>query len=123
MLGSGKTTLTQGLAWGAGVDGYAHSPTFVLVNQYEGRIPVYHADLYRVEGGNLEAHDLGFEEMLDEGVCVVEWPENAPLVFQESHLSITISFGDDPDDRAIKVQAHGERYHRLMEDLWKAVVK
>ena len=68
--GQGKTTLTQGLAWGAGVTGYAHSPTFVLVHEYQGRIPVYHVDLFRMDGGDLEIDVLAFGEMLEEwGVC------------------------------------------------------
>ena len=64
-LGAGKTTLAQGLAWGAGVTGYAHSPTFVMVHEYAGRITLYHVDLYRLSEGDIEAHDLGIDEMLD----------------------------------------------------------
>lgn len=116
-LGAGKTTLTQGFAWGAGAKGYAHSPTFVIVNEYAGRFPIYHVDLYRVEGGNLEAHDLGFEEMLEKGTCVVEWPEMAEEIFPGEHLSIQLDFGDKSEDRKLKVRAHGARYERLLEDL------
>ena len=115
-LGAGKTTLTQGLAWGAGADGYAHSPTFVLVNEYRGRVNVHHVDLYRV-GGLLEAHDLGFEEMLDDGVVVVEWPENAEDVFPDARLTITLAFDDDPDARRIEVAGSGERYEALVRSL------
>jgi tRNA threonylcarbamoyladenosine biosynthesis protein TsaE len=79
-LGAGKTTLTQGIAWGAGVTEYAHSPTFVLVHEYAGRIPIYHLDLYRFEGASAvddlaEVEDLGIDEMLETGACVVEWAE------------------------------------------------
>ena len=116
-LGAGKTTLTQGLAWGAGAMGYAHSPTCVSVKEYAGRFPIYHVDLYRVEGGNLEAHDLGFEEMLEKGACVVEWPEMAEDIFPGEHLSIHIDFGEGTEDRKLQVQAHGARYERLVEDL------
>ena len=95
-LGAGKTTLTQGVAWGAGVTGYAHSPTFVLVHEYQGRIPVYHVDLFRMDGGDLEIDDLAFSEMLEEGACVVEWPEQAYAVFPDEHLAVGIAFGDAP---------------------------
>ena len=116
-LGAGKTTLTQGLAWGAGVDGYAHSPTFVLVHEYQGRIPVYHVDLYRIDGGDLEIDDLAFDEMLEAGVCVVEWSEKAQAVFPDEHLAVTLSLGDEPDDRVLTLDAHGERYARLISEL------
>ncbi len=118
-LGAGKTTLTQGFAWGTGADGYAHSPTFVLVNEYRGRVTVHHVDLYRIDG-DLEAHDLGFEEMLDSGVVVVEWPERAGAVFPGEHLSVTLTFGEAPDDRDIELGAHGERYAALIHALQPA---
>lgn len=113
-LGAGKTTFTQGVAWGAGVEGYAHSPTFVLVNEYEGRVPVYHVDLYRIDGG-IEAHDLAFGEMLESGVCVVEWAERAQAVFPEEHLAVTFSFGGEADCRSIRLEAFGHRYERLID--------
>ncbi len=74
-LGSGKTCFTQGLAWGLGVQEYAHSPTFVLVNEYQGRHALYHLDLYRVESQE-EAMDLGLQEYLTAGgVCAIEWAD------------------------------------------------
>ena len=112
-LGAGKTTLTQGVAWGAGATGYAHSPTFVLAHEYQGRIPIHHVDLFRVDGGDLEADDLGFGEMLEDGACVVEWPEKAEAVFPDEHLAVTISFGEAPDSRALTLEPRGERYARL----------
>ncbi len=116
VLGAGKTTFTQGLAWGAGATGYAHSPTFVLVNEYRGRVNVHHVDLYRIDG-DLEAHDLGFEEMLEDGVVVVEWPERAESVFPGEHLSVTLAFGDSADHRVIEIVAIGERYEALIIEL------
>ncbi|MEX2430430.1 MAG: tRNA (adenosine(37)-N6)-threonylcarbamoyltransferase complex ATPase subunit type 1 TsaE [Dehalococcoidia bacterium] len=118
-LGAGKTTLTQGLAWGAGVQDYAHSPTFVLVHEYAGRVPVYHMDLYRIEGG-LEAQDLGIEEMLQDGVCVVEWPEKAEHVFPSGHLAVYIAFGETPEQRRIVLETHGQHYDILIERLQAA---
>lgn len=87
-LGTGKTTLTQGLAVGLGVEGYTKSPSFVLVHEYEGRVPLYHADLFRIEGG-MEAWELGLEEYLrGPGVLVVEWADRALPVFPPDALKV-----------------------------------
>ena len=76
-LGSGKTCFTQGVLWGLGVDDFARSPTFVLVTEYQGCLPLYHVDLYRIDGEH-EVDDLGLDEYLfGDGVCVVEWAERA----------------------------------------------
>ena len=116
-LGAGKTTLAQGIAWGAGVTGYAHSPTFVLVHEYAGRIPLYHVDLYRIEEGDLEAHDLGIEDMLADGACMVEWSEKAPAVFTADPLHVAIAFGEGPDDRRITLTAPSPRYAAALSGL------
>lgn len=74
-LGAGKTTLIQGLAAGLGVRDYVTSPTFIIINEYAGRLPLYHIDLYRLDEG-LEVADLGIEEYFKRGgVCVIEWAE------------------------------------------------
>lgn len=125
-LGAGKTTLTQGIAWGAGVTGYAHSPTFVLVNEYAGRFPVYHLDLYRFDGGDAvddlgEVEELAIDEMLEQGACVVEWGERAASVFPEDHLSILITPGEADEDRAIELVPHGSRYEEIVREIeWAA---
>ena len=115
-LGAGKTTLTQGIAWGAGVTGYAHSPTFVIVNEYQGRIAVYHLDLYRIEG-TLEATDLAIDEMLEQGACVVEWAERAPDAFPTDHLAISLDAGPDEDARVITLTPRGARYDAVLASL------
>src|SRR5262245_42261500 len=77
-LGAGKTVFAKGIAAGLDIDpAEASSPTFTLVNQHEGRIRMYHLDLYRIEGGAEEVYDLGLEEMLSdaESIIVIEWPE------------------------------------------------
>ena len=72
-LGAGKTTLTQGIARGLGITRTVSSPTFTILKIYQGRLPLYHFDAYRLEGTHQE---LGFEEMIDgEGLTVIEWPE------------------------------------------------
>lgn len=121
-MGAGKTTLTQGIAWGAGVTGYAHSPTFVLVNEYRGRLPLYHLDLYRFAGDDAvqslgEVEDLAIDEMLEEGACVVEWAERAAPVFAGDHLEIALAEGAADDERLLVLTAHGERPVRLLSDL------
>jgi len=74
-LGAGKTALTQGIGAGLGVRGAINSPTFTLLKEYEGRLPLYHFDLYRIEDPE-ELFELGFEDYFGgEGVCVVEWAD------------------------------------------------
>jgi tRNA threonylcarbamoyladenosine biosynthesis protein TsaE len=74
-LGAGKTTLIQGIAAGLGVKDYVTSPTFIIINEYDGRLPLYHIDLYRLNEG-LEVADLGIEEYFRRGgVTVIEWAE------------------------------------------------
>ena len=121
-LGAGKTTLTQGIAWGAGVTEYAHSPTFVLVHEYHGRIPVYHLDLYRFEGIETiddlgEVEDLAIDEMLEDGACVVEWAARAIEVFPGEHLTIVLEEGPSPDERAIALTPHGSRCEAIVAQL------
>jgi tRNA threonylcarbamoyladenosine biosynthesis protein TsaE len=80
-LGAGKTTFTQGIAEGLGVDDkdYVRSPTFTLINQYQGRHPIYHIDLYRIDS-YAEIINLGFEELLNgEAVLIIEWAEKLEL--------------------------------------------
>ena len=73
-LGAGKTCLTQGIAWGLNVDGYARSPSFVVVNEYQGRLLIYHIDLYRLDN-TAEIADIGLDDYLyGQGLCVVNGP-------------------------------------------------
>jgi tRNA threonylcarbamoyladenosine biosynthesis protein TsaE len=113
-LGAGKTTLTQGIAWGMGVLEHARSPTFVLVTEYAGRMPLYHADLYRVDS-LAEAWDLGLDEyFLGEGVSVVEWADRALSDFPEDHLWVRLERLDE-DSRRLRLVARGARYEALVE--------
>lgn len=119
-LGTGKTTLTQGIAQGLGVTQPVRSPTFVLVAQYRGRLPMFHADLYRVNHP-LEALELGLDE--DErgaGVCVVEWAERAPQAFPDEHLEVRLT-AEGEDVRVITCLAHGARYQALLQDARRAL--
>ncbi len=87
-LGAGKTLLTKGLAKGLGVPDwyYLNSPTFTLINEYRGRLPLYHLDLYRL-GDADELFELGFNDYLaDPGVLVIEWPEKAEDLLPSRNL-------------------------------------
>jgi tRNA threonylcarbamoyladenosine biosynthesis protein TsaE len=96
-LGAGKTCFLQGLARGLGVTGSVTSPTFVLVNQYRGRLPVYHLDAYRT-GSLSELMDLGLEEMLHgDGVTVIEWADKLlPLLPARTIRVHLTGLGDEP---------------------------
>ncbi len=119
-LGAGKTCMTQGIAWGLGVNEHARSPTFVLVSEYEGRHTLFHADLYRVDDP-LEAEDLGLDETYGNGgVCVVEWAEKADSIFPDDHLRVVFSVAG-PDKRIVDLSAGGDKHKALLVKL-KGVV-
>ena len=91
-LGAGKTCLTQGIALGLGVTGHVRSPTFVLVTRYQGRLTLHHMDFYRI-GDPSEAWDLGLDEYLSgDGVCVIEWADQAAEVFPEEAMWINLDY-------------------------------
>ena len=97
-LGAGKTCLTQGIARGLDVDGYARSPTFVLMTRYQGRLILHHADLYRIDHP-AEAWDLGFEDIVSAGedVLIVEWADRADELFPDDALWIDLDYAVDED--------------------------
>lgn len=90
-LGSGKTTMIKGIAAGLGVTETVRSPSFVIVTEYRGRVPVYHIDLYRLEG--LSALDgVGLEDYLGgDGVCLVEWAERAEGSIPKSAICVRLA--------------------------------
>ena len=102
-LGAGKTCFLQGLVRALGVTETATSPTFVLINQYRGRLPVYHVDAYRTESLT-EILDLGLEELFDgEGVTVVEWADKLLLLLPSRAIVVRISgLGDEPREIVIE---------------------
>ena len=115
-LGSGKTCLTQGIAWGLGVKEYAFSPSFVIMREYHGRLTLYHLDFYRLDRIE-EIADLGLDEYLyGKGVCVVEWAENGMAVLPEEHLLINLSYISDTE-RSINFEPKGNRYINLLKSL------
>jgi len=115
-LGSGKTCLTQGIAWGLGVEEYAFSPSFVLVREYHGRLPLYHIDLYRLDQLE-EILALMLEEYLyGEGLCVIEWAEKGIDVMPKEHLLIKLAYVS-PTERSLDLEPAGEHYEQLVESL------
>ena len=115
-LGSGKTCLTQGIAWGLGVKEYAFSPSFVIVREYHGKLPLYHIDLYRLDRIE-EIIDLVLEEYFyGDGICVVEWAEKGIDVLPRENLLIKLNY-ISTTDRSLDVEANGERYAQLLESL------
>ena len=111
-LGAGKTCLTQGIAWGLGIEEYALSPTFVIVREMHGRLPLYHIDLYRLDNLD-EIEDLGLDDYLyGKGACVVEWAEKALNLLPNEHLLIQIDALSDTE-RRFHLKPKGERYQKL----------
>ena len=97
-LGMGKTAFTRGLAKGLGYDGRVTSPTFTIVNEYEGRIPLFHFDMYRLPDSDA-LFDIGWEDYLDRnGVCAVEWSELVTDALPEDTVYVTITRHPDHED-------------------------
>jgi tRNA threonylcarbamoyladenosine biosynthesis protein TsaE len=116
-LGAGKTCFVQGLAAGLSVDPSVPvtSPTFTLIGEYAGRVPLRHADFYRVEGEQ-RLFEAGFDDLLDgKGVVVVEWFERLPAALPADRLEIAIEFpaGADSELRELRVRAAGARARAL----------
>ena len=104
-LGMGKTAFTRGLARGLGYKGRVTSPTFTIVNEYEGPVPLFHFDMYRLNGSE-DLFDIGWEDYLTRGgVCAVEWSEQVSDALPEDAVTVTLSRHPDHDDwRIITVE-------------------
>lgn len=112
-LGAGKTTLVQGFARGLGISPsvYVRSPTFTLVNEYQGPVPLYHFDFYRLEDCD-EVWDIGFEEYLAAGgVVIVEWADKFPALFSGPSVRVGIEISAS-ECRRIRCTARGDSYAR-----------
>lgn len=114
-LGAGKTTFVQGFAQGlaVGADAYVRSPTFTLVHEYNGILPLYHFDFYRIPNSS-EAQDMGFTEYLDAGgVVIVEWADKFPEILPVRRLDVYIQV-TPLDIRYIQCTAHDISYVRYL---------
>ena len=117
-LGAGKTFLVRGIAEGLGVAGAqtVTSPTFVLIQEYTGRLPVFHFDAYRLRASK-EFFDLGVGEYFEgEGVCLVEWADCVLEHLPSEHLRITLAI-TGATSRHAKLEAHGARYADIVRAL------
>lgn len=118
-LGAGKTTLTKSIGLGLGVDDYITSPTFALINEYSGRNPVYHFDVYRLENVE-ELYDLGFDEYFySNGVSIIEWADKIEKLLPKERIVLDIEKGINLEDRKIKVSGYGNRYMEIIKELEK----
>jgi len=94
-LGSGKTTITQGIAQGVGVRSFVSSASFKLINEYEGRIPVYHFDLFRLDKLS-EVEELGYREYFyNQGVTIIEWAEKIRPLWPDERMEIELKIVSD----------------------------
>ncbi len=103
-LGMGKTAFTRGLAKGLGFTGRVTSPTFTIVNEYEGRLPLFHFDMYRLSDEE-ELFDIGWEDYLVRGgVCAVEWSERVTAALPAGTRYIRFARGEETDSRIITIE-------------------
>jgi len=116
-LGSGKTTFVKGVAKGLKIDpDKVNSPTFVLLNIYDGTPPLYHFDLYRIEQDS-DIAAIGCEEfMYGDGVSIIEWAEHLKENTPKNYLSVRLTHKHN-DDRQITLSGKGQRYQELIKAL------
>lgn len=116
-LGAGKTTMTKSLAAGLDIEDYITSPTFTIVNEYAGRLKLYHFDVYRI-GDVEEMYDLGYEEYFySDGVCIIEWSNLIEEILPKERLIIEINRGQDEDIREITIKPIGKKYEDIVKEL------
>lgn len=114
-LGAGKTTFTKGLAVGLDIKKNVSSPTFTIIKEYNGRLPLYHMDVYRLEDSY---EDLGFDEYFEgQGVTVVEWAHLIEEQLPNELLQIKITHGEE-NSRILTITPIGKRYEMLCKELF-----
>lgn len=117
-LGAGKTTFTKAFAKGLEVEDYVTSPTFTILQEYEGRIPLYHFDVYRIEDIR-QMEDIPYEEYFyGDGVCVIEWAELIQEVLPKDYIKIDIKYLST-EEREICFEATNTYYDKQLEELLK----
>ena len=113
-LSAGKTTITKGIGASLGVKRVINSPTFTIVKEYNGDCPLYHLDLYRLDGLN---NDFDLQDYIEgDGVCVIEWPFQVSEILPNEYLEIKIERLDE-FTRSITVISHGSSYANVVESL------
>ncbi len=112
-LAGGKTTFTKGIGEALDVKQVINSPTFTILKIYNGRLPLYHIDAYRLENND---YDLGISEYEEEGIMVVEWPKYYANYLPAEYLEVRFEYIDD-DTREITFIPHGERYEDIVKEM------
>ena len=111
-LGSGKTMFVKGIANALGINEVITSPTFNIIKEYDGELPLYHLDVYRLDSIN---DDIGIEEYFTKGgVVVIEWAENIKSILPEERLDIKIKVLGE-NKRSLVITPHGQKYEELCE--------
>ena len=112
-LAGGKTTFTKGIGKALNIKQVINSPTFTILKIYKGDLPLYHIDAYRLEGND---YDLGLDELADEGIMVVEWPEYYLDYLPSDYIEINFKYIDD-DTREISFVNHGSKYIDVIKEI------
>jgi tRNA threonylcarbamoyladenosine biosynthesis protein TsaE len=115
-LGAGKTCFIQGISQQLEVKDYVTSPSFTIINEYQGKIPIYHFDLFRLNSAE-EILELGYEEYFyGEGLTVIEWAEKIEQLLPREHLKIDIKF-KDRYERIITFISQEDRFKKFLKEL------
>lgn len=102
-LGAGKTAFTRGVCKGLGINEGVSSPTFALVNAYQGKYPVYHFDMYRITSID-DLFAVGFYDYIDTGILIIEWSENIESELEDDAIRIRIQKSDDENERIFQIE-------------------
>ena len=122
-LGAGKTAFAQGFGAGLGITDQITSPTFTLARQYEGRLPLHHIDVYRLDRLS-EMQDVGIPELLDSGgVLLIEWGDAIEPALPADYLEVRLTYGADDDDRELQFRCVGGRWAARQRVLAEAVTR
>lgn len=106
-LGAGKTCFTRGLCRGLESNSEVSSPTFAIVNEYKGKFPIYHFDMYRITSYD-DLYSVGFYDYLDNGIVIIEWSENIKDEIPDNAISITLKYGDSDNTRLFEIDGLDE---------------
>ena len=102
-LGAGKTAFTRGVCKGLGINEGVSSPTFALVNAYQGKHPVYHFDMYRITSID-DLFAVGFYDYINTGILIIEWSENIESELEDDAIRIRIQKSDDENERVFQIE-------------------
>lgn len=116
-LGAGKTVFARGVAGALGITDPVVSPSFTIVREYEGRVPLVHVDVYRIDTIQ-ELHDLGFEEVVrDDAVTLVEWGDVIDGMLPGERLDVRLAAGDGDDERVVEIEGLGRSWRARVAEL------